>query len=144
MTNAKCEDKLETNAHKLRNTRIVVINIPEEITTGNLEDTLLAHNRDVSLKQINIATKFCYETRKNTRNLVIEVRVQTRKTLLDRRVKRGYQICKIEDLVAATRCYNARGTITEHAIVRGGNMHPLCRRPQAQGMYNKLSGIQMH
>jgi len=103
--NAKCEGKLETNAHKLRNPRLVIINIPEEITTGNLENTMLAQNLDVSLKQGNTAAKFCYETRKNTRNLVIEVSAQTRKTLLDRRVKLGWQICKIEDYVVATRCY---------------------------------------
>jgi hypothetical protein len=54
---------------KLRNPRIVIINIPEEISIGNVEDILLAHNTDVNLKQGNIKAKFSYETRKHNRNL---------------------------------------------------------------------------
>jgi len=49
--NDKCEGKLDANAHKLRNPRLVIINIPEEISIGNVEDTLLAQNTDVNLKQ---------------------------------------------------------------------------------------------
>lgn len=40
--NAKCRGKLEANVHKLMNPRLVVLNIPEGISTGNLEDTLIA------------------------------------------------------------------------------------------------------
>jgi len=103
--NTKCKSKLEANAHKLRNPRLVIINIPEEITLGNLEDTLRAQNTDVNLKQGDINTKFCYETRKHTRNLVIEVSAPIRKLLLHKKIKLGWQICKIEDYVVATRCY---------------------------------------
>jgi len=70
--NAKCEGKLEANAHKL-NPRVVIINIPEETSIGNVEDTLLAHNTDVNLKQGDIEAKFSYETRKHTRNQVMGV-----------------------------------------------------------------------
>ena len=37
----KCGDKLEANIHKLRNTRLVIINILEDISTEKLEDTLI-------------------------------------------------------------------------------------------------------
>jgi len=73
----------------------VIINIPEEISIANLEDILLAQNKDVSLKRYDIEAKFSYETKKHTRNLVIEVSAQTRKLLLDRRDKLGWQICRI-------------------------------------------------
>ena len=49
--NAKCEGEQEATAHKL-NTRLV-FNIPEEISIGNVEDTRLAQNTDVNLKQGN-------------------------------------------------------------------------------------------
>ena len=49
------------------------------------------------MKQGDINTKFCYETRKHTRNLVI------RKLLLHKKIKLGWQICKVEDYVVATR-----------------------------------------
>ena len=62
--NAKCDGKLEATAHKLRNPRVVIISIPEKISIGNLEDTLLAQNTDVNLKQGDIIANFSYETRK--------------------------------------------------------------------------------
>ena len=63
----------------------------------------------------DIEAKFSYETRKHTRNVVIEVSVQTRKLLLDRRVKLGWQICKIEDYVVVSRCYKCPDTTVELA-----------------------------
>ena len=62
--NPKCKGKLEANAHNLRNPRLVIINIPEEIFVGNLEDTLRAHNTDVNFKQVDINAKVSHETRK--------------------------------------------------------------------------------
>jgi hypothetical protein len=103
--NAKCEGKLEARSHKLRNPRLVILNIPEEISLENAEDTLIAQNTDINLKQGDIKFKFCYETRKQTRNLVLEVGAQTRKLMINKKVKLGWQICKIEDYVVATRCY---------------------------------------
>jgi hypothetical protein len=124
--NAKCEGKLEANTHKLRNPRLVMLNIPEEISIGNVEDTLLAQNTDFCLKQGDIAGKFSYETKKNTRNLVIEVSAQTGKLLLHRRVKLFWQICKIEDYVVATRCYKCSRYNHRARDCRGDVTCPLC------------------
>jgi hypothetical protein len=101
--NAKCEGKLKANAHKLRNPRLVILNIPGEISIGNVEDTLIAQNPEINLKQGDIIAKFSYETRKHSRNLVMEVGAQTRKLLLLKKVKLGWQICKTENCVVATR-----------------------------------------
>jgi len=62
---AKCKGKLEANDQNLRNPRLVIINIPEEISIGNLEDTLRAQNTDVNFKQRDINAKISYETRKH-------------------------------------------------------------------------------
>jgi len=35
--NTKCGGYLEANIHKLRKPRLVILNIPEDISTGNLE-----------------------------------------------------------------------------------------------------------
>jgi hypothetical protein len=64
----------------LRNPRLVILNIPEEISIGNVEDTLIGQNPKINLKQGDITAKFSYETRKHSRNLVIEVAAQTKKT----------------------------------------------------------------
>ena len=71
--NAKCGGKLEVSIHKLSNPRLVILNIPEDISTGNLEDTLVTQNPDRNLKKGDIQAKFSYETKKHIRNLVMEV-----------------------------------------------------------------------
>jgi hypothetical protein len=48
---AKYGGTLEVNIHKLRNPRLVTINIPEDITVGNIEDTLIAQNPNLNLKK---------------------------------------------------------------------------------------------
>jgi hypothetical protein len=102
---AKCGGKLEVNIHKLRNPRLVILNIPEDISTENLEDILIVQNSDLNLKKGDIQAKLRYETKKHIQNFVIEVGAQTRKQLLQKKVKRGWLICKTEDYIVADRCF---------------------------------------
>jgi hypothetical protein len=44
----KCGDKLEV-VHRLRNPRLVIYNIPEDISTQNIEETILAQNPEFNL-----------------------------------------------------------------------------------------------
>jgi len=67
----------------------VIYNIPETISTRNLEDTLLAQNPELNLKTGDITAKFSHETKRRHRNLVIEVNAQTRKILIQKKVKLG-------------------------------------------------------
>ena len=124
--NTKCGDKLETHIHKLRNPRLVVINIPDEITTENFEDTLIAQNPDLSLAKGVIKAKFTYETKTHTRNLVVEVGAQTRKQLLQQKVKLGWLLCKMEDYVVANRCFKCSRFNHKFRDCRGEETCPLC------------------
>jgi len=63
--NDKCGDRLETRTHKLRNTRLVILNTPDNITTSNIEETLIAQNPGLLLANGDINAKFIYAT-KNT------------------------------------------------------------------------------
>ena len=110
----------------MRNPRLVIINITEEISIGKVKDTLLAQNTYVTLKQGDIKSKFSYETRKHTRNLAMEVSAQTRKLLLHKKVKLGWQICKIEAYVVATRCYKRSRFNYRARDCRGEETCPLC------------------
>ena len=69
--NEKCGE-LEANVHKLRNHNLVIYNIPEDISTLNIEDTLLSQNPELNLKTGDIKAKFSYGTKRRTRKLVIE------------------------------------------------------------------------
>jgi hypothetical protein len=124
--NEKCGEKLEVNAHKLRSPRVVILNIPEEISVENVEDAILAQNPDINLKQGDINAKFSYQTKKHGRNLVIEVEAGTRKLLLQRKIKLGWQICTALDYVVATRCYKCSKFNHVASFCRGEECCPLC------------------
>jgi len=99
----KCRDELEAVLHRRRNPRLVIRNIPEDITTCNIEGTLIKQNSALYLKAGDIKAKYNYETKKHSRNLVVEVNAQTRKLLLQKKVKLGWMICKVEDCLVTTR-----------------------------------------
>jgi hypothetical protein len=46
---SKCRGELEANVHKLRKPRLIVYNIPDDISITNLEHTLLTQNPDLGL-----------------------------------------------------------------------------------------------
>jgi len=65
--NVKRGDKLDANIHKLRNPRLLIINIPENISTENPEDTLIGQNPDLHLVKGDFKEKLSYETTKHAK-----------------------------------------------------------------------------
>jgi hypothetical protein len=84
----KCEEDLEANIHRLRKARII-LNVPEDINTNNIEDTIIRQNPDLHMTQRNMIGKFTYVTKKKYRNAVLEVGPEVRKTLLHRKIELG-------------------------------------------------------
>lgn len=93
---AKCGDKLEAHVHMLRKPRLIILNVPDDILTTNIEDSILKRNPDLYLKKGSITAKFTYVKKKMYRNAVVEVEADTRKTLVHRKIKLRWQICRIE------------------------------------------------
>jgi len=102
---SRCGEELEAILHRRRKPRLVIRNISEDITTSNIEGTLINQNVYLSLKAGDITAKYIYETKKHSRNRVVQVNAQTRKLLLQNKVKLGWMICKVEDYLVATRCF---------------------------------------
>jgi hypothetical protein len=141
--NAKCGGRLKVSIHKLRNPRLVILNIPEDISTGNLEDTLIAQNPDLDLKKETLKPNSAMKQR-NIRNLVMEIGAQTRKQLLQKKVKLGSLICKIEDHVVANRCFKCSRFNHRFRDCRGEKNCPLRRKAQDEGLHSIPNGIQMY
>ena len=59
----KCGDSLETHIHKLRHPRLIILNIPDDIITSNMEGTLIAQNTGLNLANGDINAKLTYVTR---------------------------------------------------------------------------------
>jgi hypothetical protein len=122
----KIGDTMETNIQKPRKPRLKIHNIPEEINTDNIEATLIKQNPDIGLEKGEIAPKFTYETKRQTRNIVIEVNSQTRKKLIHNKVKLGWVNCGIEDYLVATRCYKCSRFNHRMRDCRGVETCPIC------------------
>ena len=101
----KCGVELHVTIQKLRNPRLVLLNIPEDITPENAEETLSILNPELDLKEGNIRANFCYTPKRKTRNLVIEVDSDTRKKLMQVRIKLGWTICRADDYIVAKMCF---------------------------------------
>jgi len=59
----KLGDKMETNIKRPRKPRLKIHNIPEDISTDNIEGTLIAQNPDLGIEKGEIIPKFTYETK---------------------------------------------------------------------------------
>jgi len=114
------------HTHKLRNPRVLILNIPDDITISNIEETLITQNTGLNLANGDINAKFSYVTKKHTRNLVVEVEAQVRKSLLQNKVKLGWIICKIEDYVSVNRCFKCSMFNHRARDCRGEETCPLC------------------
>ena len=53
--------------------RLIILNVPEDISTSNIEDSILRQNPELNLREGSIAAKFIYDTKKKCRNSVVEV-----------------------------------------------------------------------
>jgi hypothetical protein len=100
-----CGTELEVNIQKRRNPILVLLNILEDIKPENAEETLTKQNPELDIKEGEIRAKFCYTTKRETRNLEIEVDSGTRKKLIQAGIKLGWAICKADDYIVAKRCF---------------------------------------
>jgi hypothetical protein len=65
----RCGNELEANVQELRHPRLLIYNIPEDITLENATKTIYEQNSELLLEESDISAKFIYRTKRNTRNL---------------------------------------------------------------------------
>jgi len=133
----KCGDELEAHIHRLRKPRIIILNVPEEINMTNIEKTIIRQNPELNLTEGSVIPKFIYETKRKNRNAVVEVAAGTRKTILQTKIKLGWQRCRTDDYVTVTRCFkcskynhrtmNCRGETT-CSLCAGSHTTKECKR----------------
>ena len=111
---------------KLLNPRLVIYNIPEDITTQNVEDTIIAQNPELNLNKGDISAKFTYVTKRQARNLVIEVAAGTRRQVIHKKLKLGWIMCNLGDYLVANRWYKCSKFNHRFRECRGIETCPLC------------------
>jgi hypothetical protein len=63
----KCGNRLETKVQKRRKPRLIIYNIPEEVTLENAVDVIYTQNSALKLNKGDITTKFIFQTKKKER-----------------------------------------------------------------------------
>jgi len=65
----------------------------------------MAQNPEIGVGKWEIIPKFTYETKRHTRNIVIDVSAQTRKKLIGNKFKIGWINYSIDNNLVASRCF---------------------------------------
>ena len=95
--NEVCGEELVSYMPTLKNARIIVFNVPEDITTENVAQTIVLQNSELNLNENEVKPKFVFEDRKGHKNVIIEVNSEIHKSLLDRKLKICWHVCKSSD-----------------------------------------------
>ena len=117
---------LEVTVPKLRNPRMVIHNVPQDINVENLEETIITQNPELGLIQGDIAAKFSFRTKQGRINMVIEVRSGTRKKFLHTKLKLGWLICRADDYLMARRRFKCSIFNHRYQDCRGEETCRLC------------------
>ena len=121
--NAKCGEVLEANVPKFRKPRMIIRNIPQDRSVENFEETLLAQNPELSMKPGDVATRFKFKTKGGELNMVFEVGSETRKKLLQTKLKMGWLICSVG---VAKRYFKCIKYSNRYQECKGEETCPLC------------------
>ena len=128
--------ELEITLPQLRKPRMVINNVPKETTVANLEETIIAKNPELDLKPGEIYARFMYTTKREQVNTVIEVGPDTRRKLLQNKLKIEWQICNVAYYLVAMRCFKCSWFNHRHKDCKGEETCPRVRgRAQVEGMH---------
>jgi hypothetical protein len=122
----KCGGQLEINIQKRRNPRLIIYNVPDALAPDNAEGIIITQNPNLNLQEGDMQTKYTFKTRKNTRNLVIEVLPQTRRQLLHNKLKLEWMVCYVDDCVSVNRCFKCSGYNHRHTECKNEEACPIC------------------
>jgi len=113
----------------------VLISIPNDTSLENVRQIITQQNPQLSLKDLIMEPKFCYTSKKGTRNPIIEVESGTRNKLLHTKVTIGWTICKIDDYIVGKRRFRCSRYNHKHRECRGDETCPLCARNHRLSIY---------
>jgi hypothetical protein len=80
----------------------------------------------MGIKESDIRAKFCYTTKLETRNLLIEVGSETRKKPIQAKLKLCLAICRVNDYIVAKRCFRYSRYNHNFRDFKGEETCPMC------------------
>ena len=123
----KLGKRLKVIQHKLRKPRLIIYNVPNEITTENVVAIIKTENPELLTNGKDIEANYVCNNRKGRYNIVVEISSQIRKQILQSRITLGWEICNVADYVIP-RCYKCSRYNNKHYDCRGEETCPHCTR----------------
>jgi len=74
----KLGERVEVTMHRLRKPRLIIYNVPEEITIQNVATSIKAQNPEIQSNGEDTEPNYKLKDRKGRHNIVMEVRPQIR------------------------------------------------------------------
>ena len=87
--NDKRSQHLESNIQTLRKPNLIIFNVPYDVTTENAENIIASQNPELNLNAGYLKPKYIFKDKRKTLNLINEVNSETRKKILNTKLKIG-------------------------------------------------------
>jgi len=105
---------------------MTIYSVPEETTVGNLAETINAQNPEIITNDEIIEAKFRFQNKRGQYNIVMEVGPQTRRKILQHKLRIGWNICKAVDYLTPIRCFKCSRFNHKHYECKGEITCPHC------------------
>ena len=125
--NSKCGTNLEAITSKPRNPQIIIYNVPQGVTLENVEKIIRNQNSDLLSEEKVIIPRYIFKNKnKVTNNIILEVNSLARTTILERKLKMGWNICAVDDYFSIRRCFKCCKYNHKASDCRGTLACPIC------------------
>ncbi|PSN31385.1 hypothetical protein C0J52_24532 [Blattella germanica] len=92
-----CSNINEKCGHKKRNPRIILFNVPEDITMDNVAEVLQAQNKELEDNTHEMKPIFQFYDKRKHKNMIVEISSSSRKQLIGKKIKLGWNMCNWQD-----------------------------------------------
>jgi hypothetical protein len=121
-----CGEELEASTPKRRNPRLIIYNVPDELSIENAKELIMKQNSELCIEKEDITPRYLFKDKRKANNLVIEVNSTTRKKFLGQKMKLGWNMCNVEDYIRINRCYKCSKFNHRAQDCKGTLTCPLC------------------
>lgn len=112
---------------KMKNPKVIIKNIEEELREDNLIEELIQRNHWIPFNKENMKLAIIMKNKKsNARHAILETSPMNRKLLLENRIRLGYQIPVIEAYYSIRRCFRCNKFHHKHTVCESEVVCPLC------------------
>jgi hypothetical protein len=114
-----CSEELEASMPRLRNSRLIIYNFPDELNIENVKE----QSSELCIENDNITPRYLFKDKRKANNLVTEVNSMK---FLEKKMKLGWNMCDVDDYTKINRCYKFSKFNYRAQDLKGELTCPIC------------------